>query len=40
VLRDDVIGGVAKAGFADVTDIATEEAAQAAVKAARSMRRS
>ena len=33
VLRDDVIGGVAKAGFADVTDIATEEAAQAAVQA-------
>src|SRR6185295_14860373 len=32
VLRDDVIGGVAKSGFADVTDIATEEAAQAAVR--------
>ena len=33
VLRDDVIGGVAKAGVADVTDVATEEAARTAVEA-------
>ncbi|HEY4189872.1 MAG TPA: ABC transporter permease [Candidatus Limnocylindrales bacterium] len=32
VLRDDVIGGVAKAGVADVTDLPTEAAAQAAVE--------
>lgn len=31
VLRNDVIGGVAKAGVADVTDAPTEEAARAAV---------
>jgi ABC-2 type transport system permease protein len=31
VLRDEVIGGVAKAGVADVTDAPTEEAARAAV---------
>ncbi len=32
VLRDDVIGGVAKAGIADVTDLPTEAAARTAVE--------
>ena len=32
VLRDDVIGGVAKAGIADVTDVPTEDAARTAVE--------